>query len=105
MSTDRTTPNDETLRLQALEQDLRLVREELSRSRRLVRRVSGGALALALAGLTVLGHEAWAAGCTPTGAFLYLPGLRYFCADAPAFADEVNANTQGLVSAVVWAIR
>jgi hypothetical protein len=35
-----------------------------------------------------------------TGAFLYLPGLRYFCADTPAFADEVNANTQGLVSAV-----
>jgi hypothetical protein len=39
-------------------------------------------------------------GCTPTGAFLYLPGLRYFCADTPAFADEVNAHTQGLVSAV-----
>ena len=47
-----------------------------------------------------IAREALAAGCPRTGSFIYLTGLQYFCAEDPALADEVNANTQALVTAV-----
>lgn len=68
--------------------------------RSLSRRAAVLVAALVLVGAGLLAREAYAAACTPTGAFVYLPALKYFCPDTPAVADDVNANTQAIVSAV-----
>lgn len=57
-------------------------------------------MALVVVAVPFIAREALAAGCPRTGSFIYLTGLQYFCAEDPALADEVNANTQALVTAV-----
>jgi transposase-like protein len=60
-------------------------------------KVLGGTAAVALACL--VSREAYAASCSAPSLFSNL-GLKYFCADDPALADEVNQNTQQLVSLI-----
>lgn len=83
-------------RLAVLERQLR--EEHQARIRR--RRAFTLVAVLTFAAMPFVAREALAAGCPRTGSFIYLTGLQYFCADDPAKADEVNANTQALVTAV-----
>lgn len=89
--------------LEHLQQRLACLERELAaqhHARILRRRVFALVAGLALATMPFIAREALAAGCPRTGSFIYLTGLQYFCADDPAKADEVNANTQALVTAV-----
>ena len=61
------------------------------------RRLFALAGVVALAGLGFASKAALAASCA-TPSFFSSLGLRYFCADDPALASEVNANTQQLVT-------
>ncbi len=57
-------------------------------------------LGLAVVGLvTLASHEALSANCV-TPSFFSSLGLKYFCADDPALASDVNQNTQQLVNLI-----
>ncbi len=64
------------------------------------RRLLAVLVALVVVTVPFIAREALSAGCPRTGSFIYLTGLQYFCAEDPARADEVNANTQVLVTAI-----
>lgn len=73
--------------------------DRIGRRRRARQLVTGGlALALGVA-LTLAGRVAYAQACTAPALFTTL-GLRYFCANSPALADDANTNTQQLVTLV-----
>jgi transposase-like protein len=60
-------------------------------------KVLGTVVAVALVAL--VSREAYAASCAAPSLFNNL-GLKYFCADDPALADDVNQNTSQLVSLI-----
>lgn len=64
-------------------------------------------VALVAVAAVVTAHRAWALGCSAPGTFPVALGFKYFCANAPAVADDINANTQlitDLVQAKVGAL-
>ncbi|MDP1922120.1 MAG: hypothetical protein Q8L14_38125 [Myxococcales bacterium] len=85
---------------QALADQLQERAAEAAARRTQKRRLLALVAALVLVAVPFIAREALAAGCPRTGSFIYLTGLHYFCAEDPALADEVNANTQALVTAV-----
>lgn len=64
------------------------------------RRLLALLVALVVGAVPFIARQALAAGCPRTGSFIYLTGLQQFCPEDPALADEVNANTQALVTAI-----
>lgn len=45
-------------------------------------------------------RTAWAGSCATPGSFPSTLGLTYFCSDEPAYATDVNGNTERLVSLI-----
>lgn len=85
---------------QALAHQLHERAAEAAARRTQRRRIWALVVTLVVVAVPFIAREALAAGCPRTGSFIYLTGLQYFCAEDPALADEVNANTQALVTAV-----
>lgn len=85
---------------QALAHQLHERAAEAAARRTQRRRLLALLAALVVVAVPFIAKQALAAGCPRTGSFIYLTGLHYFCAEDPALADEVNANTQALVTAV-----
>ncbi len=85
---------------QALAHQLHERAAEAAARRTQRRRLLALLAALVVVAVPFVAREALAAGCPRTGSFIYLTGLQYFCAEDPALADEVNANTQALVTAI-----
>lgn len=50
--------------------------------------------ALVAVAAVVTAQRAWAAGCSAPGTFPVALGFKYFCANMPAVADDINGNTQ-----------